>query len=75
MQIDLFTRGGEDIKSLHDLDYLFKDGEIESGKILKEVIPFTRLLGSPLVRIGFVLDYGELNRGDSLYGDTGLKLL
>ena len=74
VQIDSFARGGEDIKSLHDLDYLFKDGEIESGKLLKEVVPFTRLLGSPLARIGFILDYRELNRGDSSHGDTGLKL-
>jgi len=73
VQIDSFAEGGEDIKSLHDLDYLFKDGEIESGKLLKEVVPFTRPLGSPSARIGFILDYGEL-RGDSSHGDAGLKL-
>jgi hypothetical protein len=73
VQIDSFAGGGEDIKPLHDLDDLFEDGEIESGKLLKEVVPFTRPLGSLLARIGFILDYGEL-RGDSSHGDAGLKL-
>ena len=75
VQIDSFARGGEDIRSLYNLDYLFKNGEIKSGKLLKEVVPFTHLLGSLSARIRFILDYGELNREYFLHRDTGLKLL